>query len=470
MRLSIKTLDGKTFSVDIEESKTFAEVKQVIQEQREDLPAEQQKLIHSGKILKDDQTIESVGIKDTDFIVCMVKPKPKAAVAAPAPVPASTPVSAPDAATSPEAPAQPAVSSAPTAPAVPVENPETVRNLMEMGFPEEEVRAALRAAMGNGDIAVEFLMNGIPERPVSRAPVGPLPTAASGAGGGPLEMLRRHPQFDALRRLVQGNPAALSQVLAQIGQQSPELLAVIHQNQEEFVRMMNEPVQENPTPAATGAGAGAQAGLSGLGGLAGSGINPAVTAQLLRIANLPDDQRSQVASTLGLTPDQLTQFSSLVRNLPPEQLQQLAALSGLGGPGGGMGLGGPPPGAHVIRLTPEEVESVNRLTEMGFERNNVMQAFLACDRNESMAANLLMDGMGYDDDAGFPTPALPVQQTPSPAPVASQNQPEVQPPAETAAPAPSTETQSEDTGGSVDQSAANQAPPDSKNDDEDMYS
>ena len=49
-----------------------------------------------------------------------------------------------------------------------------------------------------------------------------------------------------------------------------------------------------------------------------------------------------------------------------------------------------------------------------------MQAFLACDRNESMAAKLLMDGMGYDDDAGFPTPALPVQQTPSPAPVGEQ--------------------------------------------------
>jgi hypothetical protein len=35
--------------------------------------------------------------------------------------------------------------------------------LTAMGFPESEARVALRAAGGNGNIAVEFLMNGIPE-------------------------------------------------------------------------------------------------------------------------------------------------------------------------------------------------------------------------------------------------------------------------------------------------------------------
>jgi hypothetical protein len=33
---------------------------------------ERQKLIHSGKVLKDDQTISALGISETDFIVCMV--------------------------------------------------------------------------------------------------------------------------------------------------------------------------------------------------------------------------------------------------------------------------------------------------------------------------------------------------------------------------------------------------------------
>ena len=40
---------------------------------------------------------------------------------------------------------------------------EAISMLTAMGFPESEARVALRAAGGNGNIAVEFLMNGIPE-------------------------------------------------------------------------------------------------------------------------------------------------------------------------------------------------------------------------------------------------------------------------------------------------------------------
>ena len=48
--------------------------------------------------------------------------------------------------------------------------------------------------------------------------------------------------------------------------------------------------------------------------------------------------------------------------------------------------------------------AVDRLTEMGFDRSEAAQAFLACDKNEALAANLLMDSManggffGGDDD------------------------------------------------------------------------
>lgn len=33
---------------------------------------ERQKLIHSGKVLKDEQTIAELGITEADFIVCML--------------------------------------------------------------------------------------------------------------------------------------------------------------------------------------------------------------------------------------------------------------------------------------------------------------------------------------------------------------------------------------------------------------
>ena len=36
------------------------------------LAVDRQKLIHSGKVLKDDQTVASLGISESDFIVCMI--------------------------------------------------------------------------------------------------------------------------------------------------------------------------------------------------------------------------------------------------------------------------------------------------------------------------------------------------------------------------------------------------------------
>ena len=63
--------------------------------------------------------------------------------------------------------------------------------------------------------------------------------------------------------------------------------------------------------------------------------------------------------------------------------------------------GADPPG--VIRLTAEEMAAVTRLEELGggrFTQQQAAEAFLSCDRNEQLAAQLLLDG-GFDyDDFG----------------------------------------------------------------------
>merc|ERR1712161_96346 len=68
-----------------------------------------------------------------------------------------------------------------------------------------------------------------------------------------------------------------------------------------------------------------------------------------------------------------------------------------GGSGGGGGGGGPG-GPQVLRLTQEEMAAVDRLADMGFDRTEAAQVYLACDKDEALAANLLMDSMG---DGGF---------------------------------------------------------------------
>merc|ERR1719356_429549 len=65
--------------------------------------------------------------------------------------------------------------------------------------------------------------------------------------------------------------------------------------------------------------------------------------------------------------------------------------------------GGSPNAPQLLRLTEEEMAAVDRLTEMGFDRTEAAQAFLACDKNEALAANLLMDsadGFGFGGGAG----------------------------------------------------------------------
>ena len=204
-------------------------------------------------------------------------PAAPAAATTPAATTASTPASA--AAAPAPSTSTAAATSAPAAAAASASDvsssddfpAEVVNNLKALGFPDSAVRACLRAANGNPDVAVEFLMNGIPPGvgaggATAGATAGGA-TSSSGSGGGSLDALRSHPQFDDLRRLVQSNPNMLQAVLAQIGQQQPELLQEINANQAAFIEMMNEPVAA--APAVPAAPAQPASNLAGAGGAPG---------------------------------------------------------------------------------------------------------------------------------------------------------------------------------------------------------
>jgi UV excision repair protein RAD23 len=388
------------------------------------------KLIHSGKVLKDDDVIESCNIKPNDFLVVMIAKAKKAVVkpsaAASAATEPSTPAASAGIPPTPAAPAPVATTAASTPAATaaasnvssPDEFPaEVVNNLIALGFPESSVRACLRASDGNPDIAVEFLMNGVPpeleggDAAAVASSGGSSSSGGSGGAGGPLEALRSHPQFDALRRLVQSNPAMLQAVLSQIGQQQPELLTAINANQSAFLEMMNEPVVDAPAapvaPVLPRAGAGGAANpFASVPGMEALG-NPVQLAQMLQ--GMPPQEQQAMAQMMGMDVTQLQHLAQMIGAMPPEQVQQhmnmamqQQGLGGLMGRGGGGGVGG----AQVLRLSEEEMAAVDRLTEMGFDRSEAAQAYLACDKNEALAANLLMDG-GFggfggdgDDDLG----------------------------------------------------------------------
>jgi UV excision repair protein RAD23 len=412
--------------------------------QKAELVASTLKLIHSGKILKDDDVISACGIKENDFLVVMVTkakkpaaPKedstaPSTTTSAAAPPAVSTTADAATTAAEAPTPTNAAIEAAstttpaPTATATVPDAPrpvdtfpnEVVTNLTSMGFPEAEVRHCLRAAHGNPDVAVEFLTNGIPDgvseaanlvNATTSSTVSSTPSAAaSSSTTRPLQALRNHPQFDALRRLVQTNPGALQQVLTQIGQQQPDLLAEINANQATFLEMMNEPILAAAPGAASGTSArsasalGSDADANALMMEELGGGNPAQMAQMIQ--SMSAEELQQMAQMMGISADQLRDTARMIGQMPPEQLSQFMMQAMAGGGMDGMMGGGAGAGQHVLRLTEEEMAAVDRLTEMGFDRSEAAQAFLACDKNEALAANLLMDSManggffGGDDD------------------------------------------------------------------------
>lgn len=157
--------------------------------------------------------------------------------------------------------------------------------------------------------------------------------------------------------------------------------------------------------AAQGTGRGG-AGRGGSAAASAGGLGGAATAAALAGGNLDflrnNPQFQQLRQIVQQQPQMLEpilqqvgagnpQLAQLIASRPEEFLELLAedhdedaAL---------------PPGAQAIQVTEEEREAIERLCRLGFERDLVIQAYFACDKNEDLAANFLFDQPDEDDAA-----------------------------------------------------------------------
>ncbi|WWC98636.1 UV excision repair protein Rad23 [Kwoniella sp. B9012] len=405
VKITFKTVQNKLFTVEAEGSETVGDLKKKIQE-TQTFPAENQKLIYSGKILNDTATVESLKIKEKDFLVVMVS-KPKAAPAASSSTPAPA---APTPST--ETPATPAAAPAPTtesAPAPTTEAPaaapaaeesstavesglgsgfltgsalqSATDSMVEMGFERDLVIRALRASFNNPDRAVEYLMSGnIPQiegmghgggQP--QAAPAPAPPAPSAPAAAPAESTQP------------AQPAAPAQQPAQ----QPSGPAGSAENL--FAAAEAAMNRDRGAPAGGAGGLGNVPG--GPAGGAGAGAGGLANApHLQQIRELVQQNPALIQPLLQQIAASNPQLAQLINENP----QALYELLGAGGEGDeeDEGFGGPQ--VMQVNLTQEEAAAVERLEALGFDRQMVLQAYMLCDKNEELAANFLFD-QGEDD-------------------------------------------------------------------------
>ena len=71
MLITIKTLSGRKLSLDFEPNQKVEEIKNALQE-KEGIPVQQIRLIYSGKILKDELTIQEANINPGTTLMMMM--------------------------------------------------------------------------------------------------------------------------------------------------------------------------------------------------------------------------------------------------------------------------------------------------------------------------------------------------------------------------------------------------------------
>ena len=150
----------------------------------------------------------------------------------------------------------------------------------------------------------------------------------------PLQRMQSDPQLMQLIAMARQSPALVQPLLTQLAASDPPMLQLIQQHQADFTSLLNGNAPLAPPPPDT------------------QGGGPFTGADVL------------AAMGMGGAPAPNT--------VPPPAA---------------------PPGMVRIALTQAEAEAVARLESMGFPRDVALQAFMACDKDENAAANLLLDGM-----------------------------------------------------------------------------
>ncbi|PFH31720.1 UV excision repair protein Rad23 protein [Besnoitia besnoiti] len=361
MQLRIRTLSNEEAELEVSPEETIFNLKEKVEQKWPHMPAARQKLVHAGKILADAQKVKDCpSLKENDRLVVMVTK------AAAQPAPAASSSSAP---TAPAAPAPDASSpsATATAPAPPAVTPEAPAAAPGTAAPADASPAPEASAAPSREAAESALVTGPQlEESLTQLVAMGFPRAQAEQA---MRAAFNNPDR-AVEYLMNGMPG---DVTAMFGGEAQGAAAE---------------TGDAPSGDEAEGEEGDDDGENPLGALR---HHPAFN-QIRQMVQANPAMLPQVLQLIGSSNPQLLELITQNQDAFLEMLQQ---DQGEGGAGGAGGLGG------VIQMTAEEMEALQRLEALGFSRHQAVEAYLACDRNEEMAANFLFENLNdLGDDGG----------------------------------------------------------------------
>lgn len=348
MKITIKTLKQEAFHIEVDvEKDTVRTLKEkFFQESKQDYPVDRQRLIYMGKMMEDDDLLSSYSLDDKKFVVVMKKKpattpaEPAAAVLSSSTVPSATAVSV---TAKSETEAATATASAAAAAASSTEKPK------EEEKPKEDPK---------------------PEEP---------------------------PQDDIQIKIQRIKEMGYSEEEARIA------LEICDNNPDRAVEYLLSEIATSSGGGGGGSGGGSGGTPGGLLGTAGS--------QESRLAFLREhptfiEMKRLLQEDPNLLPHLLQRIQSsnpeLMRIISENQIEFLALINeGADGPEGRPNAPREletTAAAMVDSLTQSDMDAIDRLKALGYPEHLVIQAYIACERNEYQAAEFLVSQTLDDDE------------------------------------------------------------------------
>uniref|UniRef100_A0A673CIJ5 UV excision repair protein RAD23 n=1 Tax=Sphaeramia orbicularis TaxID=375764 RepID=A0A673CIJ5_9TELE len=407
LTITLKTLQQQTFKIEIDPELTVKFLKEKIEEDRgkDAFPAAGQKLIYAGKILNDDTPLREYKIDEKNFVVVMVTkvlpaptPAPQSVPPseAPPPAPESTPLASQEAAaaldSNTNSASAPAPASAPASTPTSTPAPEATQTAAAecpapAAAPEEKPReepesqpsatAPVHSSASRWAVLC-FLMNSLLSTVTGQAYENLVSEIMS--------MGYEREQVVAALRASYNNPdRAVEYLLMGIPAEATDLLP---QEPVRHSAPANQPPALAPAPPPSAGGGSISTG------------NP---LEFLRNQPQFQQMRQIIQQNPALLPALLQQLGrdnpQLLQQITQHQERFVQMLNEpRGGEAGGDGAEAQgSPHTNYIQVTPQEKEAIERLKALGFPEGLVIQAYFACEKNENLAANFLLQ-QSWDDE------------------------------------------------------------------------